>query len=132
MDHQVKPGGDGERMRVRCLTTKSEQMRPSSKAARLARMTSATTSAVRDNKALSRFELEEDGVTAFANYRIHDGVITISHTETPVAARGRGLASRLVAGALDIARAGGLKVIPRCPFVRAYVQKHPEVRDLLA
>jgi predicted GNAT family acetyltransferase len=107
-------------------------MRPRSKAARLARMTSATTSAVRDNKALSRFELEENGVTAFANYQLGDGVITISHTETPVAARGRGIASRLVAGALAIARARGLKVIPRCPFVRAYVQKHPEVSDLLA
>jgi uncharacterized protein len=59
-------------------------------------------------------------------------VITISHTETPVAARGQGIASRLVAGAFDIARARGLKVIPRCPFVRTYVQKHPEVRDLLA
>ena len=90
------------------------------------------TSAVRDNKALSRFELEENGVTAFANYQLRDGVITISHTETPVAARGRGIASKLVAGALDIARARGLKVIPRCPFVRAHVQKHPELSDLLA
>jgi hypothetical protein len=95
-------------------------------------MTSAMTSAVRDNKALSRFEFDANGVTAFANYQLDDGVITISHTETPVAARGRGIASKLVAGALAVARARGLKVIPRCPFVRAYVQKHPEVRDLVA
>jgi uncharacterized protein len=95
-------------------------------------MTSAITHAVRDNKTISRFELEENGVTAFANYQLGDGVITISHSETPVAARGRGIASKLVAGAFAIARARGLKVIPRCPFVRAYAQKHPEVRDLLA
>jgi uncharacterized protein len=90
------------------------------------------TSAVRDNTALSRFELETNGVTAFANYQLGNGVITISHTETPPAARGQGIASRLVAGALDIARARGLKVVPRCPFVRAYMQKHPEAGNLLA
>jgi uncharacterized protein len=89
-------------------------------------------SAVRDNRALSRFELDANGVTAFANYQLGDGVIAISHTETPVAARGQGIASKLVAGALEIARARGLKVIPRCPFVRDYVGKHPDVRDLLA
>jgi uncharacterized protein len=89
-------------------------------------------SLVRDNKALSRFEIDVNGVTAFANYKLDDGVITILHTETPVAARGQGIASKLVAGALDIARSRGLKVIPRCPFVRAYVAKHPEVSDILA
>ncbi|HUC50407.1 MAG TPA: GNAT family N-acetyltransferase [Xanthobacteraceae bacterium] len=89
------------------------------------------TSTVRDNKALSRFELDVNGVTAFANYQLGNGVITISHTETPTTARGQGIASKLVAGALDIARARGLKVIPRCPFVRAYVTKHPDVGDLI-
>jgi uncharacterized protein len=89
-------------------------------------------SKVRDNQALSRFELDADGVTAFANYKLGDGVISILHTETPVEARGQGIASKLVAGALDIIRARGLKVIPRCAFVRAYVAKHPEIRDLVA
>jgi uncharacterized protein len=89
-------------------------------------------SSVRDNTALSRFELDAGGVTAFMIYRLGDGVITLQHTETPVAARGQGIASRLVAGALDIARARGLKVIPRCPFVSAYFAEHPEVADLLA
>ncbi len=68
-------------------------------------------SAVRDNKALSRFELDSNGATAVANYQLGNGVITISHTETPVAARGQGIASRLVAGTLEIVRARGLKVI---------------------
>jgi predicted GNAT family acetyltransferase len=87
---------------------------------------------VRDNQALSRFELDANGVTAFANYKLGDGVVSILHTETPEEARGQGIASRLVAGALDIIRARGLKVIPRCAFVRAYVAKHPEVSDLVA
>jgi len=66
------------------------------------------------------------------NYRVRDGVISLNHTETPVAARGRGLASRLVAGVLKLTRERGLKVVPRCPFVRAYLAGHPEDSDLLA
>ena len=56
---------------------------------------------IRDNTALSRFELEADGVSVFMNYRITGDVISLDHTETPVAARGRGLASRLIQGVLD-------------------------------
>ena len=87
---------------------------------------------VRDNTALSRFELDADGITAFANYQLAGNVITIAHTETPLRARGRGIASKLVAGVLDAVRARGLKLVPRCPFVRAYIARHPEYRDLLA
>ena len=87
---------------------------------------------IRDNTVFSRFELDADGVTAFMNYRLGDGVITLDHTETPPQARGRGIASQLTAGVLEIARARGLKVVPRCPFVRAYLAKHPEFHDLLA
>jgi predicted GNAT family acetyltransferase len=87
---------------------------------------------VRDNAALSRFELDGGGVTAFVNYRLGDGVITLLHTETPVEARGRGLASQLVQGALENIRARGLKIVPRCAFVRAYLAKHPEFHDLVS
>jgi predicted GNAT family acetyltransferase len=87
---------------------------------------------VRDNATLSRFELDAGGVTAFVNYRLGDGVITLLHTETPPQARGQGIASQLVAGALQAARARGLKVIPRCAFVRAYIAKHREFSDLVA
>jgi predicted GNAT family acetyltransferase len=88
--------------------------------------------AVRDNPALSRFELDVDGVTAVANYRVDGKVITFAHTEVPPQARHGGIASQLIAGALDAVRARGLKIVPRCSFVKAYVDKHPEVRDLLA
>jgi uncharacterized protein len=87
---------------------------------------------VRDNAARSRFELDADGATAFLNYRLTGNVITLNHTETPVGARGRGIASRLVDGVLQEARMRGLKIVPRCPFVTAYLTKHPEYRDLVA
>lgn len=87
---------------------------------------------IRDNTTLSRFELEDGGVTAFLNYRRSGDVLMLNHTETPVAARGRGFASRLVKGVLDEARARGLKIVPRCAFVSAYLARHPEYRDLVA
>jgi uncharacterized protein len=88
--------------------------------------------AIRDNAALSRFELNDGGVTVVLNYKLAGHVLTLAHTETPVAARGRGLASRLVEAVLQEARERGLKIVPRCPFVTAYLEKHPEFRDLVA
>ncbi len=89
-------------------------------------------SAVRDNTAFSRFELDAGGVTAFMNYRLTGGVIRLEHTETPPQARGRGIASQLTASVLEIVRKRGLRVVPRCPFVRAYLARHPEFNDLVA
>ena len=86
---------------------------------------------VRDNPALNRFELDVEGGIAVAYYRAAPGRITITHTEVPAALRGRGIGSVLVRGALDLARTQGLKVASRCPFVSAYLGKHPEYNDLL-
>jgi hypothetical protein len=88
--------------------------------------------AVRDNTALSRFELADGGATAVLNYKLAGGVITLLHTETPPAARGHGIASSLVHGVLEDARTRGLKVVPVCSFVRDYLGKHREFRDVLA
>ncbi len=90
------------------------------------------TDIVRDNPALSRFELDADGVTAVANYRLAGGVMTFTHTEVPPHARGAGIASQLIAGALAAARARELKVVAQCSFVSAYIERHPEFHDLLA
>ncbi|MBS0530245.1 MAG: N-acetyltransferase [Proteobacteria bacterium] len=86
--------------------------------------------AVRDNKSLNRFEMETEGGLAFANYRLTPGKVIITHTETPRALRGRGIASELVKGALKIIRADGLKVVAGCSFVVDYLDKHPEDADL--
>jgi predicted GNAT family acetyltransferase len=85
-----------------------------------------------DNKTQHRFELAVDGGIAFANYRLTAHAVIITHTETPRALRGRGIASELVRGALKLIRADGHKVIAGCGFVADYLRKHPEYRDLVA
>ena len=86
--------------------------------------------AVRDNKAQNRFELDVEGAVAFANYRVTPAAVVITHTETPRALRGRGIASELVKGALELIRADGRKVIAGCGFVVDYLRKNPEFADL--
>jgi predicted GNAT family acetyltransferase len=90
------------------------------------------TSEVRDNPAKHQFELVVDGFTALAAYRLKPGVITFTHTEVPAALGGRGIGSQLAKGALDQVRARSLKVVPLCPFIKAYIEKHAEYQDLLA
>jgi predicted GNAT family acetyltransferase len=87
--------------------------------------------AVSNNPAHQRYELDVDGHIAATYYKIADGVITFIHTEVPPELGGKGIGSRLIKGALDQVRADGLKVIAECPFVRAYIEKHPEYADLL-
>ena len=86
---------------------------------------------VRNNPALSRFELDANGHTAVAYYQLSPGVITFTHTEVPPQLAGHGIGSQLVRGALETARAQGLEVVARCPFVTAFMAKHPEFNDLL-
>jgi hypothetical protein len=87
---------------------------------------------VRNNTALNRYELDVDGATAFAEYRLLPGKVIITHTETPRALRGRGIASRLVQGALEQIRADGMRVVAGCGFVVDYLDKHPEFADVTA
>jgi uncharacterized protein len=86
---------------------------------------------VRDNKTQSRFELDAEGALAFANYRLTPSAVIITHTETPRPLRGRGIASELVQGALELIRADGLKVVAGCGFVVDYLNKHPEYADMV-
>jgi predicted GNAT family acetyltransferase len=87
---------------------------------------------VRDNPEELRYELLDDGhVVGEILYRRYPDRIVLVHTEVPPALEGRGLAGRLVAGALEDIRARGLRVVPVCPFVRSYLQRHPEYEDLV-
>jgi predicted GNAT family acetyltransferase len=85
-----------------------------------------------DNPATGAFETTIDGFRAFADYRIADGKMILPHTVVPPALGGRGIAGKLVEAALARARAEGLIVVPACSYVAAYMQRHPEMQDLLA
>ena len=88
---------------------------------------------IRHEPAAGRFTAEVAGATAYLTYRERAGrVLDFDHTFTPPSARGGGIASQLTARALEHARSGGYKVIPSCPFVAAYIRRHPQFRDLLA
>jgi predicted GNAT family acetyltransferase len=90
------------------------------------------TTTVADAPAASRYEIHVDGdLAGVAEYRLHDGLITFTHTEVDDAFEGRGLAAELVTYALGDARTRGLAVHPSCPYVRSFIAKHPEHLDLV-
>jgi predicted GNAT family acetyltransferase len=88
---------------------------------------------VDDHPEAQRYELSAEGERiGFVTYRLGDEVISFLHAEVNPAREREGWGSRLVAGALDDARARGLTVRPVCPFVVAFIERHPEYQDLLA
>ena len=80
-----------------------------------------------------RYEIEVDGELAgFLLYRREPGVLELVHTDVDPKWEGKGVGAALVQGALDDVRARGLKVRPYCPFVAAYIRRHPEYDDIVA
>ena len=86
---------------------------------------------VRNNEAGQRYELEAGGAIAFAAYQMRGNVVVFTHTEVPKALEGQGIAGKLIKSALADVRERGLRVLPLCPFVAAYIDRHPEEQDLL-
>ncbi len=87
---------------------------------------------VRDDPATHRYLLEVDGEpVGLLAYRIHGNRIALTHAEIDPAMERRGLGSQLAAFALDDARRRGLDVLPHCPFVKYYVEEHPEYLELV-
>ena len=87
---------------------------------------------VHDDAAEHRYEMTVDGRMAIAAYVDEGGARVFTHTLVPPEIGGHGVGTRLIKGALADVRARGLKMVPQCPFVAAYMERHPETRDLLA
>ncbi len=95
-------------------------------------MSSEPTIAVADNPDERRYEIRVDGALAgFSQYKAKPGQIAFTHTEIDDRFEGRGLGGKLVAFALDDVREHGLAVLPFCPFVRGYIQRHRGYVDLV-
>lgn len=79
-----------------------------------------------------RFYAVLDGEEAELTYTYtEDDVLDLDHTFVPPSQRGKGVADQLVKAGLEFAKSQDYKVIPSCPVVEAYVQRHPEYQDLV-
>ena len=89
--------------------------------------------AVRDRPTEGLYELLLDGTRAgVIHYLPTRGAVVLVHTEVAPELEGKGLGGRLVAGGLEDIPARGLRLVPVCPFVTAYLRRHPEYGDLVA
>lgn len=79
-----------------------------------------------NNEEKKRFELHTEGKIAFVDYKLFDGGISYTHTDVPPELEGKGIASQLAKYVLDYAAANNLKVKPYCPYINAYINRHPE------
>ena len=87
---------------------------------------------ITNNEKESQLEVSTLDGLAYLRYRVmRNGNLMLSHTEVPAALAGRGLASRLARAGLEMARARGMKVVIKCPFVASFVERHPEYQDLV-
>lgn len=85
---------------------------------------------VTNNTDESRYELVEDGHTAYADYRIHEGILSINYVFSPPELRGKGTAGRLMEGLMADVQAQKLKARPICGYAASWLQRHPELKDI--
>jgi hypothetical protein len=86
---------------------------------------------VRHNEAESRFEAIVDGYLSVADYERREGALVMNHTFVPPELRGRGVAEKLVRAALAHAGREGLRVVPACSYVDAFIRRNPEFQGLV-
>lgn len=93
-----------------------------------------TTRTVVDAPDQHRFELWLDGAdhpAGIAEYRLEDGTYVFFHTEVEDGHEGEGLGSVLAQGALDAVRGRGATLVPQCPFIARWIERHPDYGDLV-
>ncbi|GAA0278831.1 GNAT family N-acetyltransferase [Actinomadura nitritigenes] len=87
---------------------------------------------ISDNAGEGRYEIRVDGgLAGFAEYERRGGAVVFTHTEVDPAFEGKGIGSALARGALDDVRAKGDPVVPLCPFIKKWIEKHPDYQDLV-
>ncbi len=85
-----------------------------------------------DNTQAHRFEIfVADDIAGYAEYRSEDGSVAFTHTVVEPRFEGQGIGSALASSALDAVRDAGGLVLPYCPFIRSYIQRHPAYLDLV-
>jgi uncharacterized protein len=87
---------------------------------------------IRDNAAMSRFEMTSGNALAFVEYEKAGDQIVLTHTVVPDALSGQGIGSKLIVGVLDQIRTSRALVVPRCQFVARFIQRHPGYHSLVA
>jgi predicted GNAT family acetyltransferase len=83
------------------------------------------------NKTKHRFELTIEGHTAFIDYLLDGNIIELPHTWVPKPLEGRGIGAALAKHVLDYAASNKLGVIPSCPFIKVYIDRHPQYQSLV-
>jgi uncharacterized protein len=84
-----------------------------------------------NNPGAKRFELKQNEATAALYYTIFEDKLYLEHTEVPETLRGKGVAGKLVEGALEYARTYHLPVVPMCPYANKFIQRNPQYQTLL-
>jgi predicted GNAT family acetyltransferase len=88
---------------------------------------------VKHDQDAQEFYIKKDGKKCYESYKMADErTMDFHHTETPPALRGQGLAEKVVEAGMEYAREKGYKVIPTCPYVEHFFEKHPDYQDLRA
>lgn len=86
---------------------------------------------ITDNADAQRFELEEDGKLAFADYSLNDNTLRIHYVEAAPELRGKGTAGRLMEAVAQLAKQNGWRIVPICGYAAAWMRRHEEYHQLL-